>query len=1017
VPLCPFCRKPVPLNAVWCACGVNLSRFPTLPTENREIKEWLARYKPEFLEAAPAQANALVEGARRQLVGNQEKAVGLAVQNRMGLGAAKELIAGFLADCRRENLEPTIDVGQLRKERWRQWKRTPSEQRQNPPLKIFKQTPGYFFQITVAKYKDTICIAPDGSLYKHQHNAPDPFPFEELLSLITVDQLGQALTMSLVELLKAKQQPDGPAKAVKEEPAVVPVATAEQPAQQPASVKQAVEQPATEKITAGQAVVPTAGLQQPPISKAPIEQPAVSTPTVPVAGMPQPPVERPSVPTAGKEQPSAPRQASSASGTGSGKLGRLAFWRQKDVAAESPAPARPAQEPAVEKTPDSKSTTEREAAAKTVVEPPVVPPAGMSLSPTPKAALEQPAVQSGAAGQPAAPKTPNPLPADDPPIGRRTPSQSKKPSRLTFWRKADVFGESTETKKTESPAAKPIESEKTEPAALLPAQAVKIEPVKADAPTPGRPAQEPTVEKTPDSKSSGGREGAVEKGPEPSVPVTKPPISRASLEEPTVQSGPAGQPAAPKKPNPLPADDPPIGRRSSAQDKKPSRLAFWRKTDAAAESTETQKTESPRPRQAETTERAAPKPPIQENLQPPSNRVENIKAEPAAPQPVKTEPAKTVGPTVAARDVDRPSTAKKPPGAKPETPIGPAAEAKPPVDQRTTPKQAGEPPAVQKTPSDLPAAGRQASYRSAGRAKKTGWFPFWSKTDEPKAPPANKPQASPPHAADPKPAPAKDAIGKKTIAPAGPSPARPNAGGEAPGRPPAPRQSQSSGGQKKAATPPDGRAATAKAPSRAKTATPEPAGSKPPVKTGPSKAPEPKPQRSAEKKPPGAKPEAPMRQPVAQKTAVDRPSVPNKPVQRPPAPQAAGAQPPVGRQGARRSGSHAKKPSWFAFWGKKDAAPKAPPQKPQPPKTQQRPNAGAAPTVIRASRPPVDPTGQPRRRPPEPRKTGPAPTGPKPPVKTVTPKAVSPTGAPTSPRPAPGVPAKKPPAAPESTRR
>ena len=206
MPICPFCRKPVEPGSVWCSCGANLSRYPSLPVNTSEIKDWLAEYEPELL-ATSWSGGSLFEIAKKRLLSEQEEEITANTKVNAEVTEAKSLIENFLLDCRREGLAPTIDIGQLRRDRWRQWKRIPTEFRQYAPLKKFALTPGYFFETSVAKFKDEYCVTVDGGLYKHQLNAPDPFPLEELISTVPPNKLREALAAALLWLLKAKQQP------------------------------------------------------------------------------------------------------------------------------------------------------------------------------------------------------------------------------------------------------------------------------------------------------------------------------------------------------------------------------------------------------------------------------------------------------------------------------------------------------------------------------------------------------------------------------------------------------------------------------------------------------------------------------------------------------------------------------------------------------------------------------------------------------------------------------------------
>ena len=208
MPVCPFCRKSVELNSVWCSCGVNLSRFPALPKGADEVREWLVRHVPDTLETTLDSASALLKQARKQLLDNQDSEVLAETKHTAEVTEVQKLISTFLEECLGAGLVPTVDIGQLRRDRWKQWKRIPVEYKQNAPLKVFKLSPGFIFEVNVAKFKDEFCLGLDGSIYKHQLNAVDPFPIDELLKIATVDKIAESLLAALVWLLKAKQQPD-----------------------------------------------------------------------------------------------------------------------------------------------------------------------------------------------------------------------------------------------------------------------------------------------------------------------------------------------------------------------------------------------------------------------------------------------------------------------------------------------------------------------------------------------------------------------------------------------------------------------------------------------------------------------------------------------------------------------------------------------------------------------------------------------------------------------------------------
>lgn len=211
-PICPFCRKNVEPATVWCSCGVNLSRYPKLPVSQKEVKDWLLKYAPEEVSNFTFAPGHLLIKAKESLVKEQDNQVSEKTHHYLDIRQAQKLIEEFLSACEQEALAPILDIGQLRRERWRQWRHIPAQYRVHPPLRDFRVKPGYLIQIPIAKYVDEFCLAIDGSLYKHQLNAQDPFPLEELLKLVPVSNLAEALNATLVELLKAKQQPAVPSR-------------------------------------------------------------------------------------------------------------------------------------------------------------------------------------------------------------------------------------------------------------------------------------------------------------------------------------------------------------------------------------------------------------------------------------------------------------------------------------------------------------------------------------------------------------------------------------------------------------------------------------------------------------------------------------------------------------------------------------------------------------------------------------------------------------------------------------
>ncbi|HEB12712.1 MAG TPA: hypothetical protein ENI11_03435 [Actinobacteria bacterium] len=207
MPFCPFCRKSVEPASIWCACGINLGKYEDLPVTIKNIKKWLVLNDPTILEPSIPTKDSLLGTAKAQLIRTQEEQVTNDTKSRVEISEAKKLIENFLLDCKKEGLGPAIDIGQLRRERWRQWKKIPTEYRQNAPEKDFRLTPGYLFETSVAKYKDEFCLSADGIIYKHQLNAPDPYPIDALLNVVSVSNLAEALTTTLVSLLKDRQKP------------------------------------------------------------------------------------------------------------------------------------------------------------------------------------------------------------------------------------------------------------------------------------------------------------------------------------------------------------------------------------------------------------------------------------------------------------------------------------------------------------------------------------------------------------------------------------------------------------------------------------------------------------------------------------------------------------------------------------------------------------------------------------------------------------------------------------------
>jgi hypothetical protein len=184
-----------------------LSRFPSLPVSDSEVRRWLSRHVPDTLQTRADGRRSLIDQAQKRLIETQDAEIADSTKHEAEMAALQKVFSRFLSDCDKAGLTPTADIGQLRRERWRQWKRVPQEYRQNPPLKSFRETPGYIFELNIGKYKDELCLALDGTLYKHQLNAVDPYPAEELLKSATAEKVADSLIASLVWLLQARQHP------------------------------------------------------------------------------------------------------------------------------------------------------------------------------------------------------------------------------------------------------------------------------------------------------------------------------------------------------------------------------------------------------------------------------------------------------------------------------------------------------------------------------------------------------------------------------------------------------------------------------------------------------------------------------------------------------------------------------------------------------------------------------------------------------------------------------------------
>lgn len=214
MPICPFCHRPVSSAfTVWCSCGTNLTKYPNLPNTIEETRPWLSINSPETL-IARAEEGSLLEQAKRALIKEQEDAIKKNSRQSYEVAQVRQSFEDFLLSCRQENVAPAFDVGRLRRERFKQQKKTGLTE--FPPVKNFKQTPAYFFRILFGRAAEDFYLTETGELYRHQMNLPDPYPIEELLKLATADKIKEGLRQTLVELLKQRQIPF-PAQTNREE--------------------------------------------------------------------------------------------------------------------------------------------------------------------------------------------------------------------------------------------------------------------------------------------------------------------------------------------------------------------------------------------------------------------------------------------------------------------------------------------------------------------------------------------------------------------------------------------------------------------------------------------------------------------------------------------------------------------------------------------------------------------------------------------------------------------------------
>jgi hypothetical protein len=205
VPICPFCRRSVTNTfTIWCECGVNLIKYPRLPNSSEEVRKWLKEYSPASLEAR-IEPGQLIDQAKTMLIKGQDSQINQDTRQTQAIAQARSLLSDFLQSCAQANIPPNTDVGALRKDRWKAQKK--AGLKSNLPLREFKPTAAYFFQVLIADYQEQFYLCTDGSLYRHIASVPDPYPIEKLVEIIPVVKLAEGLRDTLVELLKQKQQP------------------------------------------------------------------------------------------------------------------------------------------------------------------------------------------------------------------------------------------------------------------------------------------------------------------------------------------------------------------------------------------------------------------------------------------------------------------------------------------------------------------------------------------------------------------------------------------------------------------------------------------------------------------------------------------------------------------------------------------------------------------------------------------------------------------------------------------
>jgi len=203
MPICPFCHKSVTSAfTVWCSCGTNLSSYPNLPDDETHLKEWLKKHAPATLETEKIDGD-LLEQARAALIKDQEKAIDDESQKAYDIAQVKRLLQEFVSSCSKEDLHPNIDIGKLRKERSKEQNK--AKQKQNMPVKNFRLTPGYHFQIFFSRSVEDFYLTEEGEIYRHHMNVADPYPIEELLKFTTVEKINEGLRKTLVEVLRQRQ--------------------------------------------------------------------------------------------------------------------------------------------------------------------------------------------------------------------------------------------------------------------------------------------------------------------------------------------------------------------------------------------------------------------------------------------------------------------------------------------------------------------------------------------------------------------------------------------------------------------------------------------------------------------------------------------------------------------------------------------------------------------------------------------------------------------------------------------